>query len=495
LDGVLTAPPTPISRTPRLREASPEDQPITERLAEFVVSTRPAGVPANVFELGRKSVLDGLGLAACGSRTTAASLVRHSIGDRQSAQDRCTVIGTPLRVRADLAALANGTAIHVDDYDDIQLAASSDRVYGLLTHPTAPVLSAALAVAERDAMSGSALLTGYLIGVEVACKVAEAIAPRHYVDGFHCTGTCGTIGAAAAVASLLELSREQTLHALGIAASQASGLRASFGTMTKSLHAGRAAQNGIEAAELAGVGFTASDRVLEAPAGFFQAAGGGYDAGTIIEALGNPWTFLEPGIAIKPYPCASLTHPALDTIIALRREHDLEAVSIRRVRVGTNSRTQAALSYHRPTTALEAKFSMEYCLAVAILYGRAGLAEFEDDVVDRADVRRLLERISSAADPRADAAGFDRMASFLSVELVDGSVLEGRADFPRGTPSHPLAFAEVATKFGDCARHGALDEDGIARVVELVRSLETLADVRELTASLRARAPAEEEAT
>lgn len=491
----MTAPPPPTSLNRGHRQELPLDSPITDRLAEFVISTRAAGVPRTVLELGRKSVLDGLGLALCGATSTAASLVRRSIGDPQPGQDHCTLIGTPLRVGAGSAALANGTAIHVDDYDDIQLAASSDRVYGLLTHPTAPVLAAALAVAEREAMSGSVLLTGYLVGVEIACKIAEAIEPRHYVDGFHCTGTCGTIGAAAAVASLLGLSQQHTVHALGIAASQASGLRASFGTMTKSLHAGRAAQNAVAAAELAELGFTASERAIEAPAGFFAAAGGGYDGAAILEALGDPWTFVEPGIAIKPYPCASLTHPALDTMIDLRRELDLEAASVQRVRVGTNSRTQTALSYHRPTTALEAKFSVEYCLAVAILRGQVGLPEFEDQVVHRADVRDLLERISSEADPRSDAAGFHQMTTFLSVELVDGSVIERRADFPRGTPSNPLDFDEVAIKFGDCARLGRLNDDDIARVIGLVRSLETLPDVRELTAGLRTSGPAGERAT
>jgi 2-methylcitrate dehydratase PrpD len=481
----LTAPPSPSSPTTSRREQLPLDSAITDRVAEFVISTRPGVVPEEVLELGRKSVLDGLGLALCGSTSTAASLVRRSIADAHSGRDRSTVIGTPMRAQAGLAALANGTAIHVDDYDDIQLAASSDRVYGLLTHPTAPVLSAALAVAERDAMSGSALLTAYLVGVEIACKVAEAISPRHYVDGFHSTGTCGTIGAAAAVANLLGLSRGQIVHTLGIAASQASGLRASFGTMTKSLHAGRAAQNGIAAAELAALGFTASERALEAPTGFFQAAGGGYDGATILEDLGIRWTCLAPGIAIKPYSCASLTHPALDTLIELCRELDLGPASIRRVTVGTSSRAQTALIYHRPTTALEAKFSMEYCLAVAILRRRAGLLEFKDEVVNRADVRALLERISSVGDPRADAAGFDRMATFLSVELIDGSVIERRADFPRGTPSNPLASEEVATKFADCARLGRLDDDRIADVIDLVRSLETLTDVGALTSALR----------
>ena len=464
---------------------------VSEEVARFVAETKAADIPAAVLELGRKSILDALGLAASGSVSDAARLIWRSMTGARSTEDLATVIGGGGLARADLAALANGLAMHVDDYDDIQLADSPDRVYGLLMHPTAAVLPAALAVAERQRSSGPALMRAYHVGVEVACKVAEAIAPRHYEDGFHSTGTCGTIGAAAAAANIMGLPLEQTRHALGLAASHASGLRASFGTMTKALHAGRAAQNGVTAADLARSGFTAAERVLEMPQGFFQAAGGGYTKARITGRLGAPWTFVEPGIAIKPYPCASLTHPAIDLVLDLVHDRRLTPSSIRGIRVGTNSRMPTALRYPQPQTGLEAKFSMEYCVAVAILDGNAGLPQFEDAAVARRDVREVLARIAFEVDPRADAAGLDRMATFLTAELADGTVVEAREDYPRGTPARPLSFEDVTGKFADCASYGGFDAAAIAAVVDKVRALGSLSDVRELTASLRR--PAKEE--
>ena len=226
-----------------------------------------------------------------------------------------TVIGSSLRVAPRFAAFANGVAVHADDYDDTQLAVAKDRVYGLLTHPTAPALPAALAVAEAGGRSGRDLMAAYHLGVEVECKIAEAIDPRHYQHGFHSTATCGTFAGAAAVAKLLGLSAGETITALGIAGSLSAGLRENFGTMVKPLHAGRAAESGVLAAEFSRLGFTATPHVLEAPRGFFRAAGGGYDDGAIRGKLGHPWTFVTPGISIKPHPSGSLTHPGMTLLL------------------------------------------------------------------------------------------------------------------------------------------------------------------------------------
>jgi len=439
----------------------------TDEVVAFVVGTRPGDVPGPVLELGRKSILDGLGLAVAGSRSEAVRLVR------------AVAAGGPGAV-----ALALGVAIHVDDFDDIQLAGSPGRVYGLLMHPTAPVLAAVLALGERDRRSGADVSCAYHVGVEVACTLAEAISPRHYADGFHTTGTCGAIGAAAAASNLAGLPPDETRHALGIAASQAAGLRASFGTMTKALHAGRAAQSGLLAVALARAGFTAAERVLEAPQGFFHAAGGGFDETLLRGRLGNPWTFLEPGIALKPYPCASLAHPGIELALAVRA-HGVPPEAIRSVRVGTKASMPTALRYPRPRSALEAKFSMEYCVAVALVDGVVGLAQFEEAAVGREEVAALMERVTFEVDPRAEAAGPGRMATFLTVELADGAVLESREDFPRGTPARPLAYADLARKFAGCAAYGGLEPSRADEVVGLVDQLESLAEIGELTALLR----------
>src|SRR3989441_7117702 len=232
---------------------------LTDYVAGFVVATRADDIPADVMHLGKRSVIDGLGLALAGAASQTSAITRHylaSLGIASSSGS--TVVGSDLRLPARFAAFANGIAIHADDYDDTQLAVAKDRVYGLLTHPTAPALPPVLALGERDGRSGRDVLTAYQVGVEVETKIAEAIDPRHYQDGFHSTATIGTLGAAAGAAHLLGFDRERTRRALGLAASQSAGLRENFGTMTKPFHAGRACESGVLAAELAQLGFTAT---------------------------------------------------------------------------------------------------------------------------------------------------------------------------------------------------------------------------------------------
>jgi 2-methylcitrate dehydratase PrpD len=460
-----------------------EEASLTAHVADFVARTTLDDVPDEVRALGAKSLLDGLGLALAGSVAEGSRLLRAHIESLRSSGES-SALGTSLRLPARFAALANGTAIHADDYDDTQLAVAPDRVYGLLTHPTAPVLPAVLAVAEAERRSGADLVAAYHVGVEVETKIAEAIAPRHYGDGFHTTATVGCFGAAAAVANLRGCSARSSAVALGIAGSHAAGLREHFGTMTKPLHAGRAAEAGVVAADLAAAGFTASARVLEAPRGFFQAAGGGYDEASIRDRLGAPWTFASPGVSIKPHPSGSLTHPAMHALARLAEEHDVRAEQVERVRVGTSRHLPNALIHHRPRTALEAKFSMEFCAAIVLLERRGGLAEFRDEVVLRPDVQALIERVEFAVDPEAEAAGFDRMATLIEIELRDGRVLRGRADFAAGSPALPMSYDDVAAKFRECADHASWPAHRVEAAIELVARLEDLDDVGELTALL-----------
>ncbi|MGH6944659.1 MAG: MmgE/PrpD family protein [Geminicoccaceae bacterium] len=466
-----------------MTEPTQNQSSLTAHVADFVVSLAYERIPDDVLQLGKKSILDGLGLALSGSAAKSGLLVRRHLEDLASAA-QCSVIGTALRVPPRFAAFANGVAIHADDYDDTQLAVAPDRVYGLLTHPTAPVLPAVLAIAEREGRSGRDLLTAYHAGVEVECKIAEAISPRHYQHGFHATATCGTFGAAAGVANLLGLPAETVRRALAIAGSQSAGLRENFGTMTKPFHAGRASESGVVAAQLAALGYSATGQILEAKRGFFQAAGGGYDPQAIEGKLGDPWTFASPGVSIKPHPSGSLTHPGMTTMLGLTLEHDVQPEQVRRVGVGTNSNMPNALIHHRPTTELEAKFSMEFCIAILLLERRAGLGEFTDEVVGRPDVREMIERVDFDVHPEAEAAGYDKMTTIIEIELADGRVISGRADFGKGSPAHPMSYDEVAGKFSECAAFAGWPGDKAERVVERVRDLEDLTDVRDLTALL-----------
>jgi len=457
---------------------------ITGEVADFITATRYRDIPADVVELGKKHILDGLGLALAGSAVESGQIVQGHLASLGCGAGPATVIGTALKIVPRFAAFANGVAIHAEDYDDTQLAVAKDRVYGLLTHPTAPALPAALAIAEAEGAGGTEMMAAYHIGVEVECKIAEAINPRHYQEGFHSTATCGTFAAAAAAAKLSGQSRDEVLRSLSIAGSQSAGLRENFGTMTKPFHAGRASESGVVAADFAARGWTAAPTILEAPRGFFRAAGGGFAADAIHGRLGDPWTFAAPGISIKPHPSGSLTHPGMTTMAELIAANGIRAEDVVQVKVGTNQNMPNALIHHRPTDELQAKFSMEFCMAVLLIEGRGGLNEFTPEVVNRPDIKAMIEKVEFGVHPEAEAAGYDKMTTLIEIELADGRRIEGRADFGKGSPANPMSYDEVAEKFRECAEFARFPGDKAEKTVDLVRRLDTVGDIRELTALL-----------
>ncbi len=460
----------------------PNVENVTAEVADFAVRTTYGDLPEGVIEAGRKSILDGIGLALAGSVARTGEMVRTHLRSLRLGDGGATVIGAALRTVPRFAAFANGVGIHADDFDDTQLAVAKNRVYGLLTHPTAPALPAALAIAESGHRSGADFMLAYHLGVEVETKISEAIAPRHYQDGFHSTGTCGTFAAATAASKLLGLDRGQTRRALSIAGSQSAGLRENFGTMTKPFHAGRAAESGVVAAEFAAMGWTAADGILEAPRGFFHAAGGGFDAEAILGRLGRPWTFLSPGVSIKPHPSGSLTHPGMTEMLRLIRTNAIRAEMVERVDVGTNHNMPNALIHHRPRNELQAKFSMEFCMAILLLDGKAGLPEFTDETVLREDVQAMIGRVDFHVHPQAEAAGYDKMTTIIDIRLKDGRTISGRADFGKGSPANPMDYEDVAGKFRGCCEAAKWPAAKAEAIIEAVRRLERLADVRELTA-------------
>ncbi|HWA79743.1 MAG TPA: MmgE/PrpD family protein, partial [Acetobacteraceae bacterium] len=460
--------------------------PLTRYVSGFVAAAHEGTIPDPVIAAGRKSILDGLGLAVAGAASEVGHIVTDYLRDLGGREGSASLLGTTLRAPARFAAFANGIAIHAHDFDDTQLAAAPNRVYGLLMHPTAPVLAAVLAVAEQERSSGAALEEAYHVGIEVCCKIAEAANPRHYEDGFHTTGTCGSFGAAAGIASLLRLGAGGTAAVLGLAGSQAAGLRENFGTMTKPFHAGRAAESAVLAADLVQRGVSATHNILEARRGFYHAACGGYDESAIRGKLGNPWTFASPGISIKPHPSGSLTHPAMAVILDLVTRHDVRPEQVVQLRVGTNRHMPTTLLHHDPKTELEAKFSMEFCAAILVLRRRAGLGEFTDETVHRPDVQAMMKRVDFHVDPEAEAAGYHRMTSLIEIVLADGRRLTGRADFGKGSPANPMCWDEVVAKFRECADYGGLAPARAEEVIAMVKDLASLRDIRCLTAALMA---------
>jgi 2-methylcitrate dehydratase PrpD len=459
---------------------------LTDYVARFINETAFQDIPADVVALGKKSILDGLGLAFAGSVAHSAKLVRAHLDSLYLGKGAATLIGGGRKIAPRFAAFANGVAIHADDFDDTQLAVAETRVYGLLTHPTAPALPAALAMGEELGASGEAVMLAYQLGVELECKIAEAIDPRHYQTGFHATATCGTFAAAAAAAKLMGLDPNATARALSVAGSQSAGLRENFGTMTKPFHAGRASESGIVAAQLAASGWTAAGKILEAPRGFFRAAGGGYDEAAIRNKLGAPWTFSDPGISIKPHPSGSLTHPGMTEMLRLIVENDIKPEQVQKVRVGTNSNMPNALIHHRPTDELQAKFSMEFCIAILLLERRAGLTEFADEIVSRPEVKKIIEKVEFVVDDEAERAGFHKMTTIIDITLENGKKISGRADFGKGSPANPMSYDEVAEKFRECTDFAGVDRRRADDIAAMVRELETLPEIGRLTVLLLA---------
>lgn len=464
----------------------PKTSGLTAYVGKFVTATTSEQIPQEVIELGKKSILDGLGLALAGSRAETGSISRKYIEQVGVCNGKATIIGSAQKTSPRFAALVNGISIHADDFDDTQLAAAKDRVYGLLMHPTVPVLPAIFALAEQRAVSGKEWMLAYHLGAEVECKIAEAIAPRHYQDGFHTTGTCGPFGSAAACAKLLKFDLTKTLNAFGLAASQSGGLRENFGTMTKPFQAGHAAESGLFSAELVALGWTAAEQILEAERGFFHAAGGSYDPSAIMDRLGNPWTFASPGVSLKPYPSGSLTHPAMTEVARLIEAHKIQATQVEKVDIGANHNMTSTLLHHQPKTGLEAKFSMEFCLAILLLEHKAGLGQFSDKVVQRADVQEMIRKINFYVDPEAESAGYDKMTSILKIHLTDSRVITGRADFGKGSPANPMTFEDAATKFRGCAEFAEWPKTKTENIIAFTKSLETVPDVSALSPLLSA---------
>jgi 2-methylcitrate dehydratase PrpD len=452
---------------------------LTQEVVSFVHKTRYRDIPPEVIRLAQGFILDGLGVTLAGSTEMGSRILQayiRQLGGRAEA----TVVGTALMAPSAKAALANGASGHAMDYDDTQLSTSKEGVYGLLTHPTVPILAAVLAVGEKQRISGQELLLAYILGVEVECRIADAINPRHYQSGFHSTATIGGLGAAVAAGKLLNLREEPLARALGLAASMASGLRENFGTMTKPLHAGRAAENGVTAAQLAEKGFTSATNILEAKRGFFNAMAGGCDEAKITGRLGRPYFMQEPGISIKPYPSGSLSHPAQDLILDLVKAHTLHAQEIEAIEVGTNSNVPNALIYPMPKTALEGKFSVPFGMAIAVLERKAGIAQFTDRKVRDPKIVELMKRVTLYIDQELEALGYDQVRSRVRIKLKDGRILEGRADVAKGHPLKPMSWAEIGEKFRDCAQL-VLSHKDTEDAIELVANLDRMRSILPLT--------------
>jgi 2-methylcitrate dehydratase PrpD len=443
---------------------------LTAWMAEFVAAGSP---PGGARERAAVAVCDTVGVALAGAHEPAAQMVRAMV--TADSRGPCRILGTGDRAGASEAALANGVATHALDYDDMCFVS--------LAHPSCALVPAALAAAELAGASGRALLDAYVVGFEVECRLGMVMNPRHYhARGWHCTSSIGTLGAAAAAARVLSLPATATAHALGIAASLACGLKENIGTMVKPLHAGVAARNGVMAARLAQHGFTASPHAIDGPQGYLTAMDSERPGPALAEAiadLGARWEILETGISVKLYPSCAATHPPLDALLQLVRRHGFSAEDVDAIDVETDSMTPRLLIHARPETDLEAKFSMPFCAAAAIVFGHPTIDTFDVSRIHDPRVQQLIPRVSLRADQAFDAAAPLSQAR-VTVRLRDGRTWTERADGARGYPGR-LTDEELATKFLGCAeRH--LSRAAADQALAALRAIDTTATVRSLMA-------------
>jgi 2-methylcitrate dehydratase PrpD len=442
-----------------------------EQLGAFVVSAAP---PEEARLRAARAWLDTVGVMLAGSAEAPARIVQQVV--EREGGEACHVLGTNLRAGPTGAALANGTAAHALDFDDMCFVS--------LAHPSAPLVAASMAAAETAGSGGRAVLDAYVIGFEIEARLGALMNPRHYRRGWHCTSTLGTVGAAAAVSRLLGLDPASAGHALAIAASDASGLKENFGTMVKPLHAGLAARSGVLAGFLASRGMTASPVALDGPQGLLRAMDSERDdlAGAVGD-LGGRWEIVESGITVKLYPSCAATHPVLDVLLDVRRLEGVTADDIDHVEVTTDSVTPHVLIYDRPATALEAKFSLPFCVAAALVYGRIDVGTFDDHVVTDTRITSLLPRIRANVDTSLDTGGPPLTQAQVSLHLRDGRTIERTARGARGYPDRPATDVEIDAKFISCAER-VLSPERALRAIDALRSLRSAGDLTDLIAIL-----------
>ena len=427
---------------------------VTRTLARFVVEHRYADIPEPVRHEAARSFLNWVGCAVGASRHETVERALAALAEF-SGPPEATVLGRGDRLDIMQAALMNGITSHTFDFDDTHLKT--------VIHPSGPVASAILALAERQPVRGEDFVHAFILGVEVECRIGNAVYPAHYDIGWHITGTAGVFGAAAAAGRLLGLSEQQMVWALGIAATQSSGLREMFGTMCKPFHPGNAAKNGLLAALLAQQNFTSSNQAIEAPRGFANVLSTQFKPAQITGRLGETWEIALN--TYKPFACGIVIHPAIDGCIQLRNEHQLKAEGIESIALKVHPLVLELTGKKTPQVGLESKFSVYHSAAAAIIYGAAGEAQYSDACVRDPEVIALRDRVSAVADP---AVHEDQVR--IAIRMRDGSTIEKFVEHAIGSLGKPMSDAALEAKFRSFA-------DGILSAAEADRLMRLCWDI------------------
>jgi 2-methylcitrate dehydratase PrpD len=408
----------------------------TRALADFIRSTGPADLSADVVAESKRNILDFLGVAIGGAGQPAVRIVLGHIRE-VGGNPHATIPVFGDHTGTVNAALVLGIMGHVLDFDDTHLPT--------ILHGTTPVMAAALPVAERLGATGAELIAAYAVGFEVAARIALALHPDHYAVGWHVTATAGAVGAAAAAANLLRLDQEQTLYALGMAATQAAGHREHFGTMSKSLGVGKAAANGTLAALLARDGYDAAADGLQGRRGMFAVMGGVAHPDRLDDGLGKRWELFNSGL--KPYPCGIVTHPAIDAALRIRASYGPAAAEIAEVRMRVHPLVLELTNKQAPSTELEGKFSIGFTIAAALCRGQLLPSDFTAGVLDDPDVVRIRQLVRLAADE-----SLTESEAYAVVRLTDGRELTAAVAVATGMPGNPMTDT-----FRHAKVHGLVD--------------------------------------
>jgi 2-methylcitrate dehydratase PrpD len=458
----------------------------TSRLATFALETAFLDIPVNVVDRSKEMMLNAAGIGLAGSAEEEGRIITKYVQD-MGGTPTCTVLGSTLRTSPELAALANGTMVHVLDFDE-----NVDRRGN---HPSNVMYPTVMALGQSLRRSGSDVVSAFAVGCEVSTKLGAAgdldeQFPRSAGFGWHGMAVFGTFGATVAAGRLLGLDQDQMENALGMACSQAAGLQVNHGTSSKSLQAGSTAMRGIMCATLAQRGFTGAKHGIEAEeAGFFAAyrRGNDVDEDEFFGRLGNPYDVIEPGVRIKIYPSGSLTHVSIEAMLRLIEEHKLNADQVRSIRVSVPARWDGSVyPVMRPLTGLEGKFSLGYCMAVCLVHGAPQMHHFTDEAVRDPRVLAVIDRVT--VDTNEQPTERASRPSTVAITLADGREISYRAEFARGHKNNPVTDKEIHAKFAACSQ-SVLTPIEVARVIREFRRLDELPDVEPLFSSLAAIAP------
>ncbi|MGZ9272775.1 MAG: MmgE/PrpD family protein [Candidatus Binatia bacterium] len=447
---------------------------VTAKIAQFVATAKYENLPATAIATAKIAVRDCLGVALAGSKEEDAKICAE-VARQEQAKEETTVIGQGFKTSALNAALANGTAAHAMDFD---------HSFTLMGQPTAPIIPATFALGEALGASGRQIIEAYAVGYEVTAKLVHSLRDSEH-DGWHAPSTLGSFGAAAACGKLLGLNAGQVEMALGMSASMAGGVVANFGTMTKPLHVGLGARNGVLAAKLAQSGFTANGKAIESGFGFYKVfhSGAPIDEKPI-EELGRSYALLSDGIRIKPYPCGGLTHQAIDSILEFRVKHGLTAEMVESVDVDVAKHTFERIVFKVPQTSIQGKFCMPYLVARALIDGKVSLHAFTDAAVREPNVLKLAERVRMNLGNDLKKTDPSGRPCRVTLRTKSGQTYIREAQHSKGSPEFPMTEAELRGKFTECARE-TLSADAAERALALIEGLDIVDNVRSLTEILR----------